>query len=178
MRQTRRSLLAQAGLLQAGLIQGGLFRAGAARAEALAQPTGRVILTISGQIANRNSPEGAQFDVAMLEALGTRSFTTTTPWYPGPQTFEGVPMARLLQVVGARGTTVTAQALNDYGTDIPFADFETFPVLLALKRDGNYMPVRDKGPLFIVYPFDSDPALKHQQYYSRSAWQVARLIVK
>ena len=45
-------------------------------------------------------------------------------------------------------------------------------VLLALKRNGAYMPVRDKGPLFIVYPYDSSPELKHQKYYSRSAWPV------
>ena len=50
--------------------------------------------------------------------------------------------------------------------------------MLALKRNGAYMPVRDKGPLFIVYPYDSSPELKHQKYYSRSAWQVAKMIVK
>ena len=40
------------------------------------------------------------------------------------------------------------------------------------------MPVRDKGPLFIVYPFDSDPALKSRTFYGRSVWQVAKLVVK
>jgi len=166
---TRRSLL------------GACFLPGFARpgqAQGLAAPAGRVILTISGNITHRNTADSAQFDLAMLEALGTRSFSTTTPWYNGPVTFEGVPMARLLREVGARGTTLTAQALNDYSTDVPMADFEKYAVLLAVKRDGSYMPVRDKGPLFIVYPYDSDPALKHQQFYSRSAWQVARMIIK
>jgi hypothetical protein len=69
-------------------------------------------------------------------------------------------------------------ALNDYTTEIPVDDFTKYNVILALKRDGEYMPVRDKGPLFIVYPYDSDPELRSQKYYSRSAWQVARLIVK
>jgi hypothetical protein len=50
--------------------------------------------------------------------------------------------------------------------------------MLALKRDGQYMPVSDKGPIFIIYPFDSDAALKAQVYYKRSAWQVARIEVK
>ena len=40
------------------------------------------------------------------------------------------------------------------------------------------MPVRDKGPLFVVYPYDSDPELRSQKFYSRSAWQVKSLIVK
>ena len=72
---------------------------------------------------------------------------------------------------------MVATALNDYETKIPVSDFETFDVLLALKRDGEYMPVRDKGPLFVIYPYDSDPSLKSQKYYSRSAWQLRRLSV-
>ena len=40
------------------------------------------------------------------------------------------------------------------------------------------MPVSDKGPLFIVYPYDSDPALHSQKFYGRSVWQLSRLIVE
>lgn len=87
-------------------------------------------------------------------------------------------MSRLMDFVGAKGTGVTVKALNDYVTEIPMEDFTKYPVILALKRDGVYMPVKDKGPLFIVYPYDSNPDLKHQRFYSRSAWQVAQIIVK
>lgn len=144
----------------------------------LAQPEGKVILTMSGKIANTNKDGTAQFDMPMIEKLGTQSFETTTPWYDGKVKFEGVPMAKLMEHVGATGATITVKALNDYATDIPMDDFKKYPVILASKRDGNYMPVRDKGPLFIVYPYDSDPDLKHQRFYSRSAWQVAQIIVK
>jgi hypothetical protein len=144
----------------------------------LAQPEGKVILTISGKIANTNKDSTALFDLPMLEKLGMQSFETATPWYDGKVKFEGVPMARLMDVVGAAGVGITVKALNDYATDIPLDDFKKYPVILALKRDGAYMPVRDKGPLFIVYPYDSDPDLKHQRFYSRSAWQVAQIIVK
>ncbi len=73
---------------------------------------------------------------------------------------------------------MTAVALNDYVSSLPMEDFKKFNVILAMKRDGNYMPVRDKGPLFIIYPYDSDPQLQSQTYYTRSAWQVAKLIVE
>ena len=72
---------------------------------------------------------------------------------------------------------MNATALNDYWNANSACDFAAFNVLLALKRNGEYMPVRDKGPLFIVYPYDSVPALKSQQYFSRSAWQLRRLVV-
>jgi len=83
-----------------------------------------------------------------------------------------------MQAVGATGTSVIAYALNDYSTEIPIEDFSRYPVLLALKRNGAYMPVRDKGPLFVIYPFDSKPELKNQTFYGRSVWQVAKIVVK
>ena len=143
----------------------------------LPKPQGKVILTISGKIGTFNAGETAEFDRDMLESLGSSSFTTWTPWYNSPVTFSGVPMARLMHVVRATGTRVLAIALNDYETSIPVSDFTQFNVLLAIKRNGHYMPVSDKGPLFIVYPYDSNPNLKTQKYYSRSAWQLASLEV-
>ena len=171
---TRRSLTTAA----AALGVAGLAGARVAGAAGLAMPQGKVILTISGAIKVTNANDTAVFDMAMIEAIGLESFSTTTPWYNGPVKFEGVRMSKLLDLVGASGTTVTALALNDYKTDIPLDDFRKYPALLATKRDGAYMPVKDKGPLFIVYPYDSDITLKHHVYYARSAWQVARLIVK
>lgn len=146
-------------------------------ADRLSLPSDKVILSVSGRIRTFNKDGSAEFDRAMLESLGMESFETTTPWYNGPVKFEGVRMKKLMQAVGASGESVTAIALNDYTTDIPVADFERYGVLLALKRDGNEMPVRDKGPLFVVYPYDSRPELKSQKFYSRSAWQVAKLEV-
>lgn len=156
-----------------------MLLAGTAQAapDKLRQPAGKVILTISGRITNVNQENTAAFDLPMLEELGMTSFSTTTPWYDGMIQFEGVLMSRLLDYVGAKGQKLTALALNDYSTDIPLDDFRRYNAILAIKRNGAYMPVRDKGPLFIVYPYDSDPELKHQRYYSRSAWQVARMVV-
>ena len=134
------------------------------------------ILTVSGEVNGGKGP--VVFDRASLEQLGTVAIETTTPWHTGKVRFEGVPMSVLMKKVGASGTVVEANALNDYSTLIPAEDFAKHNVILALRRDGEYMPVRDKGPLFIVYPYDSDPELKSQKYYSRSAWQVRELKVK
>jgi hypothetical protein len=144
----------------------------------LPRPSQAPILTISGRIGRMNQGNTAVFDRPMLDGLGTASFTTVTPWFDGPVRFDGVLMTKLLQTVGATGSTVTALALNDYSTDIPIADFARFGVILATLRNGQPMRVSDKGPLFIVYPYDSNPELKNRLYYSRSAWSVAQLIVR
>jgi hypothetical protein len=149
-----------------------------AGAAPLPRPTGRPILAVSGRISATNHGDTARFDRDMLEGLGVSGFETVTPWYDGPVRFDGVRMSRLMDAVGASGDRVMAYALNDYSTELPMSDFARYNVLLALRRDGEYMPVRDKGPLFIVYPYDSDPELQHRRFYTRSAWQVARLEIR
>jgi hypothetical protein len=150
----------------------------AVAAGSLGQPAEKPILTVSGKIAVTNKDGVAQFDRAMLESIGMVSFTTSTPWYKEQVSFEGVPLAKIMQTVGADGERLVAVALNDYSAELPMEDVAKYNVILALKRNGEYMPVRDKGPLFIVYPFDSNPDLKNQKFYSRSVWQLARIEVR
>ncbi len=146
--------------------------------QTLANPDGRPILSIEGRIKVVNANGKAVFDRQMLEAMNMVSITTSTPWFDNPVTFEGVALKDLMTRVDASGETVVAIALNDYRTSIPLADFYDRGAILAIKRDGDYMPISDKGPLFIVYPYDSDPALHSQKFYGRSVWQLSRLIVK
>ncbi|MDQ1185588.1 MULTISPECIES: oxidoreductase [Agrobacterium] len=154
------------------------FSSGTSFSQSFPAPTGKPILTISGNISKTNVNGTAQFDRAMLEKMGLVTIETQTPWYETRVHFEGVSMAKLMEFVGAKGETVRAVALNDYVSTIPVKDFTQYNVILAMKRDGEYMQVRDKGPLFIIYPYDSMPELQSQTYYTRSAWQVAKLIVE
>ncbi|WP_312765665.1 molybdopterin-dependent oxidoreductase [Enterobacter soli] len=144
----------------------------------LTKPTGKVLLTLSGKIENTNENGKAVFDIATLEKLGVVSFQTTSPWYNRRTTFTGISMQKLMDYVGAKGTVVKVTALNDYTTVIPLSDFKNYNVILAFKINGEYMRVRDKGPFFIVYPYDSLPELNNQIYYSRSAWQVSRMSIE
>lgn len=140
-------------------------------------PQGEVVLTVTGDLANTNADGAAQFDLAMLDALPQRTTTVTTPWYTGEQTFTGVVVQDLLDALGAKGTTATVVALNDYSADIPVEDFAKMPVILATRINGETLSVRDKGPLFVVYPFDLDPELYNEVTFSRSVWQVNALKV-
>jgi hypothetical protein len=149
-----------------------------AGASSLSQPEDKPILTVAGSIGVTNKNGTAQFDRQMLEALGSVSFETTTPWYSGPVTFEGVPLAKVMAAVAAKGETLVVVALNNYSAEVPMEDALKYNVILAYKRNGEYMTVRDKGPLFIVYPYDSMPELKNQKFYSRSVWQLSRIEVR
>lgn len=149
-----------------------------ANAEDLPAPQGPVILTIEGAIEHTNVDGTARFDRKMLEGLGMVDITTGTPWFDGKMTFSGAPLAAVLERVGVQGDMIKAVALNDYETDIPVSDAKDTGVILAMKVNGRDMTVRDKGPIFVIYPYDSEDRLETQTYYSRSAWQVTRLIIR
>src|SRR5437867_2594499 len=106
---------------------------GAARA--LEAPGGAVVLTISGKLRSPNQGERAQFDMAMLEKLPQRSFSTRTPWYAEPRKFTGPLLRDVLAAAGADGNQLKAVALNDYKVDIPAEDAKTYDVVLARLMD-------------------------------------------
>ncbi len=149
-----------------------------AGAEELGAPEGRIILTISGRIDRTNGKGVANFDRAMLEAMPFTTVETTTPWTDAVARFEG-PLARdLMNRVGARGSRLRATAINDYVVDIPMEDFDRFPVILAMKMNGKVLRTRDKGPLWVIYPWSDQPSLRNETGYSRSIWQIKELVIK
>lgn len=176
-----RALTRLAVLFSAAFLVSATFAGAAApqAAEPLAAPTGDVMLSVSGKITETNNADRADFDRALLQSLEWRTVSTITRWTEGILTFEGVPLNALLKKVGASGTKITATALNDYKIEIPASDAEEFDVLLALKSGGDWMAVRDKGPIWIVYPHDDDSAEDIPDLHAyRMVWQLRTLRVE
>lgn len=144
----------------------------------LDKPSGNVILVVAGRIGETNIGDEAHFDFDMLMALGTEELRTTTPFEEGEQSFEGIRVEALLQRVEASGNTLVATALDGYTVEIPIKDMVDYPVLMATKRNGQKMGVRNKGPIWIVYPIDQFPELVGEKYSARSVWQLNRIEVR
>jgi hypothetical protein len=148
-----------------------------AAAQDLDQPTGEVLLTVSGDITVTNGDGLARFDRAMLEALSPVTFTTSTIWTDGAQEFTGVPLHVLLDALNIDDAMLSATAINDYAVEIPTSDAVEGGPIIAYLNNGSAMSVRDKGPLWIVYPYDSNDAYQTETIYSRSIWQLDRIVV-
>ena len=141
-------------------------------ASALDGPEGPVVLSLSGKLRQPNRGAVAAFDMAMLERLPPTSFSTRTPWYAQARRFTGPLLRDLLSAAGSHGTLMRAGALNGYRVDIPVDDALRYDLLVARLLDDKPMTVREKGPLFIIYPFDQQASLRNALYYSRCAWQL------
>ena len=145
---------------------------------AIDKPTGDVILTITGHVSHPNAGDAAQFDAAMLEKLASRAGEMETPWTTGKVTFSGPFLRAVLEEAGAGGSRLIVKALNDYSVDVPMEDAKDIDTILATKMDGKPMSIRDKGPLFLIYPFDQNPDLYNEKYFSRSVWQIKEIEVQ
>lgn len=112
------------------------------------------------------------FGMAELEALGAADVATSTPWTEGVVRFTGPTLAALAALEYHPVVEARLTALNDYSIDVPAADWAAHTLVLATRADGARMRVRDRGPLWLIYPLDSDPALRTQRFHARMIWQV------
>lgn len=142
-----------------------------------AEATGPVVLTVSGPLRVGTA---VHFDMAALTQLPQKELVSTTPWYGSPRSFTGPLLRDVLAAAGAPAQMqrIRATALNDYRVEIPVDDLQRYDVILARLLDGQPMAVRDKGPLFVMYPFDGHPELNGALHYSRAIWQLRRLEVQ
>jgi hypothetical protein len=128
-----------------------------------------VILTVTGL------EEVAEYRLSDLEALGLWTVETSTIWSDGVQDFVGVSLLALLQDLGVTEGAFMARAINDYAVEVPVSDAVENGPIIAHHRNGEPMSIRDKGPLWLIYPYDQNAEYRSEVIYSRSIWQLDRI---
>lgn len=97
----------------------------------------------------------------------------------GVAKFEG-PLAR--DVIGASGGSLEGMgvfvAANDYRVEIPLEDFVNYDVIFATSMNGNRLSLRDKGPIWIIYPMTDNPELHDSAFNARLIWQLVKIELK
>ena len=142
---------------------------GFGQATELRQPAGQVVLTVAGAIGatnrgpyddfedgffkhhERKFDKAATFDLAMLEGLGLHAVTVAYDKWPRAAHFEGPWLKDVLAAAGASGKDVSVLALDGFATEISAADLAAYDWIVAVKRDGRYLDIGQRGALWIVY---------------------------
>lgn len=141
---------------------------------------GRPLLAAGRAILSVRNAAGAStdFDRDALAAMPQDGYAMETPWTEGRHAYAGPLLKTVLAAASAtEGTTVTLTALNDYAITIPMSDVTAHRLLLALTSDGAAMSVREKGPLWLLYPLADEPGLNVPEYHARMIWQVRSIAV-
>jgi len=117
------------------------------------------------------------FEEADLLALPQISFKTSTIWTDGIREFSGPSLMSVLEQAGVGSGEITLTAINDYSVIIRRDAINDEAPIVALRKNGAPFGVRDKGPLWIVYPYDSTPEFQSEAIYAYSVWQLNRIKV-
>ena len=139
-----------------------------------ASDDGRPVLTVRETVDGKP----VTFTRDQLVALGVHRVETDTPWTDKVTIFEGPLLRDVLAQADVDGEHIEAVALNDYRVEIPISDSRETDVILAMKVDGKIIGVRERGPLWVIYPWGVREDLRTELYYSRAIWQLHELILR
>jgi len=112
---------------------------------------------------------------ADLDALPQQDFDTTTIWTEGVRHFSGPALADVVALVGLTGLPLRLSAANDYAVDFAAADLGPTAPIIATRIDGAAFSARQKGPLWLIYPFDAEDEYRTEAIYARAIWQLVAI---
>lgn len=133
------------------------------------QPTGDVILTITGAVALTNVDGGFAMDEAMLRALPQVEYFVTDPWM-GDNTYGGVLLSTVLEYVGfpLGAELVVTVASDDKEVPVKIADMLAYPILLVMDDADGALISALGGPVKLAFPYNAYPGL--EDLYTPEAW--------
>lgn len=127
-------------------------------------------------------PEPRRLDMDALLALPQASFRTTTVWTEGENLYSGVMLADLLGHLGVDlprfDGAIAVAAIDGYVARVPAALVTPDGPLLAIRRNNAPMPVRQQGPIWLLFPFDADARLRIESVLALAVWQVREIRVE
>ena len=129
-------------------------------------------------IRSEKTGEARSLSLADLDKLDQDRIVTGTPWTEGRSVFDGVSGKALAALAPKGATEVHAVGLNDYAYTVPLADFASGQAIIATRRDGAEIPLRDKGPFWIMYPFDDLTNRDRLPREPRAVWHLKTLIFR
>ena len=150
-----------------------------AQAQDVALPdlVGPVILTVTGLDPQAFAGGSVALDIGRLRAIGTAEIVTSSIWTEGTHRYKGVMLRDLVDFLAIGPFILRFHALNDYAVEVPAGEATEAAPILAYEMDGTAMTVRDKGPIWVMYPFDDGAEYRTDTLYSRSIWQLDRIDV-
>ncbi|WP_085836802.1 hypothetical protein [Aquimixticola soesokkakensis] len=139
-------------------------------------PSEEILLTL--ELAGEGA-KNLSLTRADLLALPQTTFSTTTIWTEGRESFTGPTLADTLSLLGEvpQGAQIDMRAINDYQVTVDHDLLSAKFPIIALLRNGAPFSVRDLGPLWVVFPYDSEELYREGGAYSMSIWQLVGIRV-
>jgi hypothetical protein len=130
-------------------------------------------------LINTQSQETLLVTNEMMDALPQESFNTSTIWNEGINTYSGPSLRSVLDLIATSDhiKVIRLTAANDYVIDIPVHMIGQHQPILTTRINDTALSLRQKGPVWLMFPFDSDPSYQSARHKARAVWQLIRIDV-
>ena len=106
------------------------------------------------------------------------SFETTTIWTEGLHEFSGPSLSSVLAAFEAGPGDLTLSALDRYSATLRRSMVDVLSPIIALRLDGQRIERRNKGPFWLMFPFDSHEKFQTAEYFAVSVWHLTQIKVQ
>lgn len=137
--------------------------------------SGSVLASDRAVLAFTNNGQTQHWTLSEIIDKADMNVITKTPWTDGLVTFRGVSSRQLLALVDKPKADIKVTALNDYWAVIPYEDIVKYNPIFAVMQNQQTMSIRDKGPIWVIYPLTQHNELNNEVLHSRMVWQVASI---
>ena len=137
--------------------------------------------TILTAVLNQGSDaeKSVSFTVEELLAIGSHTLETGNDYVEGKKQFTGPLVRDVFAHLGVEEVKLARMtAANDYSVEITADEFEKYDVIFALNMDGTRLSMRDKGPIWLMYPVSDHEELQKPIYNSRLIWQLVEVVIE
>lgn len=124
---------------------------------------------------NPNAPEYIT-PLSVEKTFKLQKFHLYNPWEKQENTYEGILLNQLIEKYGSKDTKILKLiALDDYTIDFPKSLYENERILLAAKVDGEFISIREKGPMRIVFVDYNTEEKKYELNLEKWLWMIKKI---
>lgn len=135
------------------------------------------MITLSGKIKVNHSQKVSIKELSKgLEYVQERVYN---PYEKSTDLYGGVLLNECIQKYASVDIqSVELIALDDYSVTITKKEWDSMRILLATHMNNKSIPIKDKGPLRIVFPDYSPKELQYQNNISSWIWMIKKIRFK
>lgn len=136
------------------------------------------VLTVKGKTAE-GEPLEVLFSLHDLLGIPQTTIETENEFVDGETRFEGPLVRDVINSFSVEtATKLVLTAANDYSVEAPLEEFYKYDAILALSANGERFSLRDKGPIWVIYPMSEFEELRDPVFNSRLVWQLIRVDIE
>ncbi|MDG6773868.1 hypothetical protein QCB45_05955 [Thiomicrorhabdus sp. ZW0627] len=138
---------------------------------------GDKVIRFSGQL--QASVPKRQTLKTLERNLPIREYRLYNPWEKSTDNYSGVLLTDLVAKYATPETkAIRFRAIDDYEVTFKKAEWNDFRILLATRKNGRYMTISEKGPLYLVFPDYKDVNKDYEMKLYQWAWMINRIEFK